>query len=71
MEAEYISDAGYIKGTPYLTLTGKLWGVFCAYLWENWLSYNGTALYLQDFSHFVPPSLCFNHNLHINMTPKN
>ena len=26
--------------------TGKLWGIFCEYLWENWLCYNGTALYI-------------------------
>ena len=35
--AEYQSDAGSTKCTPYLTLTGELWGVFCEYLWENWL----------------------------------
>ena len=27
-EAEYQSDAGSTKDTPYLTLTGNLWGVF-------------------------------------------
>ena len=31
--------------TPYLALTGELWGVFCEYLWENLPRYNGTALY--------------------------
>ena len=36
-EIEYQSDAGSTKDTPYLTLTGKLWGAFCEYLWENWL----------------------------------
>ena len=25
------------------TLTGKLWAVFCEYLWENWPRYNGTT----------------------------
>ena len=34
------------KGTPYLALTGELWGVFCKYLWEKWPRYNGTALHL-------------------------
>ena len=34
------------KNTPYLTLTGELWSGFCEYLWENWLRYNGAALYL-------------------------
>ena len=32
------------KDTPYLALTGELWGVICEYLWENWQHY-GTALY--------------------------
>ena len=44
-EAKYQSDAGSTKDTPYLTLTGELWGVFWEYLWEKWLRYNGTALY--------------------------
>ena len=46
IEAEYQSDAGTTKDTPYLALTGELWGVFCEYLWENQPRYNGTALYL-------------------------
>ena len=29
--AEYQSDAGFTKDTPYLALTGKLLGVFCEY----------------------------------------
>ena len=43
--AEYLSDAGSTKDTPYLALTGELWGVFCEYLWGYWPYYNGTALY--------------------------
>ena len=35
------------KDTPYLTLTGELWGVFCEDLGENWSRFNGTALYLE------------------------
>ena len=27
-QGEYQSDAGSTKDTPYLSLTGKLWGVF-------------------------------------------
>ena len=46
IEAEYQSDAGTTKDTPYLALTGELWGVFCEYLWENQPRYNGPALYL-------------------------
>ena len=49
-EAEYQLDAVSPKETPYLALTGELWGVFCEYLWEHWPHYNGTALFL-DFSH--------------------
>ena len=46
IEAEYESDAGSTKDTPYLALMGELWGVFCGYFWENWPRYNGTALYI-------------------------
>ena len=28
IEAQYQSDAGTTKDTPYLALTGELWGVF-------------------------------------------
>ena len=31
IESEYQSDAGTTKDTPYLALTGELWGVFCEY----------------------------------------
>ena len=50
-EAEYQLDAVSPKETPYLGLTGELWGLFCEYLWENWPRFNGTALYLsiKDF----------------------
>ena len=34
------------KNTPYLTLTGELWGVCCEYLRGNWPCYNGTTLCL-------------------------
>ena len=44
-EAEYQSDAGSTNYTPYHTLTGELWSVFCWYLLENLPCYNGTALY--------------------------
>ena len=32
------------KNTTYLALRGKLWGVFCEYLWEIWPRHNDTAL---------------------------
>ena len=33
------------KDTPYLGLTGELWGIFCKDLGENWqcYKYNGTV----------------------------
>ena len=50
---DHCSDWGKIyfkisthKNIPYLTLMGKLWGVFCMDLGENWPPYNGTTLYL-------------------------
>ena len=53
IEAEYQSDAETTKDTTYLVLTGKLWGVFCEYLWENQLRYNGTALYTACTTEFL------------------
>ena len=43
------ADAGSTNNTPYLALTGELWGVFCEYLWEMWPRYNGTALYYHNW----------------------
>ena len=47
------------KDTPYLALTGELWGVFCEYLRENWPRYNGTALYLVSHRHELHPTNLF------------
>ena len=46
-EAEYKSEFEHTKDTPYLGLTGELWGVFCKDFGENWLRYNSTGLYLE------------------------
>ena len=35
--AEYVSDTGSTKDTPYLALIGELWDIICEYLWKNWL----------------------------------
>ena len=43
--AESQSDIRITTDTPYLALTGELWGVYCEDLGENWPRYNGTALY--------------------------
>ena len=44
--AEIESDIRIKIDTPYLTLTGKLWAVYFEDLGENWLRYNGTAVYV-------------------------
>ena len=44
-EAENKSQFKPTKYTPCLALTGELWDVFCEDWGENWLHYNGTALY--------------------------
>ena len=36
----------FTTDTPYLALTGELWGVCCKDIGENWPHYNGSALYL-------------------------
>ena len=41
---ECVSDFRITKDTPYHSLMGDLWGVFCADLGENWPHYNGTLL---------------------------
>ena len=46
--AEKESDIRITKDTPYLALTGELWGVYCKGLGENGPRYNGTALYLYN-----------------------
>ena len=43
-QAEYQSDAGSTKDTPYLALMGELWDVSCEYFLENWPRNNGTVL---------------------------
>ena len=42
---EHKSDIKLTADTPYLTLTGELWGVCHENFEENWPHYNGTALY--------------------------
>ena len=44
--AAHKSDTELTKDTPYLALPGKLWGVCCEDLGENWPCYNGIALYI-------------------------
>ena len=43
--AESESDIRITTDTPYLALTGELWGVYCEDFGENWPRYNGTTLY--------------------------
>ena len=49
-----INQLTFTKDTPYLTLTGKLW---CVYLRENWLCYNGTVLYYSSLYFFQPTAM--------------
>ena len=44
-EAEYQSDAGFIKDIPYLALMGELSGDSYEPLWENRPCCDGTELY--------------------------
>ena len=41
--AENESNLKHITDTPYLALTGELWGVCCEDIGENGLRYNSTA----------------------------
>ena len=43
---EHKSNFKLPKDTPYLTLTGELWGVCCDNFGANQLRYNHIALYL-------------------------
>ena len=54
-EAKYASEVIFTKSTPYLPLTGKLWGVFCEQLGENWSHNNSTQLNSQK--HHIAASL--------------
>ena len=38
------SEFVFIKGTSYLTLTGKLWGVYCQDFLANWQCYDAAIL---------------------------
>ena len=50
----------FTKDTPYLALTGELWGVFSEDFGENWSRYNSTILHFfqtEDLKFFYPGSL--------------
>ena len=47
-EAEYRSEFKLTKDTPYLTLMGELWNVYCEKL-ENRPGYKGITLYIVNF----------------------
>ena len=40
------SNISLTEDTPYLTLMGELWGVYCENFGENRPRYNGISLYL-------------------------
>ena len=56
IEALHESELVLTKETPYLTLTGELWGVYCEEFQENWLSYNATALHM-DYAYAIHQAL--------------
>ena len=41
------SDLNHTANTPYLVLTGQLWGVCWENIKENLLRYNGTSLCME------------------------
>ena len=44
-EAKCKSVFDLAKYTPYLTLVGELWAVYCEDFGENWSHYHSTVLY--------------------------
>ena len=69
--AEHQSDFELTTDTPYLTLTGELWGVTCEDLGENWLCYNSTTLsaeliptHLLDMASISEITMWRNHGKH-------
>ena len=63
-EVKYASEVIFTKDTPYLALTGELWGVFCEDLGENWPRYKGTALCM-----FIWYLLYKLQNMYMQITP--
>ena len=51
------------KDTPYLALTGKLWGVFCEHFLENWPRYNGIALYIITYCWWARKTIKYSQEL--------
>ena len=51
--AKHKSEFKLTTDTPYLTLRGELRDVYCEDLGENWLHYNGTALFYGIFISFA------------------
>ena len=54
---EHKWDIELTTDTPYLALTGEIWGVCCEHLGENWPRYNGMALYFSISPRMVKPCL--------------
>ena len=47
--AESESDFRITTASPYLALSGELWGVYYEDLGDDWTRYNDTALYWTDY----------------------
>ena len=57
--AKQQTDIELTKETPYLALTGEIWGVYYDTFRENWPRYNGIVLYI----YFTGSSVLFLQNL--------
>ena len=64
--AEHI--LAFTTDTPYLAVTGELWGVFCEKFGENWLLNNGTTLYFDATQPQCPESVCIHHSYQLSYT---
>ena len=45
-KGEHKSSISLTKDTPYLALTGELWGDYCENFGESWMRYNGIVLHI-------------------------
>ena len=58
------SEFKVTKDTPYLALTGELYGVCCEDISENWPRYNGSALYNETWTLWRSVAIAGNQVIH-------
>ena len=66
--AEHESDFKLTMDIPYLTLTGKLWGVYWEDIGEHWPRYNSIALYIDGLVQERCNSIAKALELHLSCT---